>query len=77
MFPKVKVIGEPQLGKKGLYPQISIVRDKHPAASRMDFLTYADGDTSIFDIANITNIPLQDILTEYKTLKDAGVLDIS
>jgi len=77
LFPKVKVIGEPQLGKKGLYPQISIVRDKHPAASRMDFLTYADGDTSIFDIANITNIPLQDILTEYKTLKDAGVLDIS
>ena len=77
LFPKVKVIGEPQLGKRNLYPQISIVRDKHPATSRMDFLTYADGDTSIFDIANITNIPLQDILTEYKTLKDAGVLDIS
>ena len=74
LFPKVNVIGEPQLGKRGLYPQISMVNKKHPASKRMDFLTYADGNTSIFDIANITNIPLNELCVEYQKMKDSGII---
>ena len=75
LYPKINVIGEPQLGKRGLYPNISVVRDKHPASLRMDLLAYSDGRTSIFDIANITNYPLVDIIDEYKKLKKSDLLD--
>lgn len=69
LYPKASFIGEPQLGKRGLYPNISLVRDTNPASLRMDFLAYADGNTSLFDIANITNYPLSDIIDECKKLQ--------
>ena len=75
LFPIVKMIGEPQLGKRGLYPNISKLRDKFPAKNRMDFLSYCDGETNIFDICEIINCNLFDILKEYDLLKSNDLID--
>ena len=75
LYPSVNVLGEPQLGKRDLYPQISTVQKRHPASKRMDFLTFSDGETSIFDIANLTNIPLEEIIQEYKTIKRSNLIN--
>ncbi len=74
LYPKVKTIGEPQLGKRGLYPQISVVSSRHPAAQRMDIISYADGETSLFDIAILTNIPLKEVIKEFEIISEAGLI---
>ena len=69
LFPFVSVKGEPQLGRRGLYPNTSIKRGlKHPAQDRMDILSYCDGRNSVFDISLITNIPLSVVTSEIRLL---------
>lgn len=64
LYPRCKVLGEPQLGKRELYPTIS-QKDAYSATrARMDFLTYADGSNSLFDIARIIGVPLKIVLEE-------------
>ena len=74
LYPKVKTKGEPQLGKRGLYPQISEVSDKHPAKQRMNIISYADGETSLFDIAAITNTSLKEVIKEFEIISAAGLI---
>ena len=71
LYPLTKVIGEPQLGKRGLYPNISrkvTKGQKHPAKIRKDFLQYADGSNSIFKISKLISVPLSLCVDEAKTL---------
>lgn len=74
-YPSVRVLGEPQLGKRGLYPTLSMKGAAHPARRRMNFLAYADGKTSLFDISEIIEEPLTALLDEYKILNDAGLVE--
>ena len=54
---KVKVLGEPQLGKRGLYPtECTPNTDYNLAFLYRDFLAYADGSNDLIDIANILGI---------------------
>lgn len=76
-YPSVRVLGEPQLGKRGLYPTISMKDSAVSVTTRMDFLAYADGKTSLFDISEIIGQPLNIVLNEYKILKDAGLVESS
>lgn len=64
LYPRCKVLGEPQLGKRGLYPTISQKGTYSAIRVRMDFLTYADGSNSLFDIAKIIGVPLKIVLDE-------------
>lgn len=76
-YPSVCVLGEPQLGKRGLYPTLSMKDSAASVATRMNFLAYADGKTSLFDISEIIRQPLNIVLDEYKFLKDAGLVESS
>lgn len=74
LYPVCTVKGEPQLGKRGLYPTIS-QKGKHSAIrARMDFLAYADGKNSLFEIAQITGIPLKIILEEASLMIENGLV---
>lgn len=42
---------EPQLGKRGLYPQLSTVNTKQIVRTMMDILAYCDGKHDIYDLA--------------------------
>lgn len=53
--------GEPQLGKRGLYPTVSQKGSSASVRVMRDFLAYADGDNDLLDISYIINQPI-DIL---------------
>lgn len=72
---KTKVLGEPQLGKRGLYPTISTKDTEDIVRYMMDFLAYADGSNDIIDISQITNIPIKDLLIEAEKLYKAGLVE--
>lgn len=64
LVPHVTIKGEPQLGKRGLYPTISQKGTHSAIRTRMDFLAYADGSNSLFQIAEIIGVPLKYVLEE-------------
>jgi aminopeptidase-like protein len=54
---KVTVLGEPQLGKRGLYPtECTPTTDYSLAFLYRNFLAYADGNNDLIDIANILGV---------------------
>ena len=54
---KVTVLGEPQLGKRGLYPkECTPTTDYSLAFLYRNFLAYADGSNDLIDIANILGV---------------------
>jgi len=64
------VIGEPQLGKRGLYPTLST---KHPSQSTrtmMNLISYCDGQHSLLEIAELIKEPFWDLLPMVKTLQE-------
>lgn len=60
-YPKVSVLGEPQLGKRGLYPTLSTKETGQQVQVMMDFLTWSDGSRSLLDIAELCNVPIWDL----------------
>jgi len=48
---QVTVLGEPQLGKRGLYPNLSTKDTKRQVANMMNLISYSDGAHSVLDIA--------------------------
>lgn len=60
---KIKCLGEPQLGKRGLYPVISKKGSYDSIKAIVDFIAYADGKNDLIDISNIVHIPV-DVLIE-------------
>ena len=81
LYPKSAVFGEPNLGKRNLYPTIS--KKIKPAEQiskqsigqlRRNFIACSDGITNIFKIAEILNSPLDKLCNEYSILKSKKVL---
>ncbi len=79
LYPKVVYKGEPQLGKRGLYPNISQKSgDIHPAQVRMNIIAYCNGLNNVFEISKFTKLPLKIILAELSILiKEKLVIDNS
>ncbi|MBL4759511.1 MAG: DUF4910 domain-containing protein [Mariprofundaceae bacterium] len=75
-YPATRILCEPQLGKRNLYPNLSI-KGESVVRQRMDFLAYADGNTSIFEIASITGWPLSEIIEEYRICQSHNLIDAS
>ena len=56
IYPKYKIICEPQMGKRGLYPTLSTKTEKKLTRSYMDFLQYSDGSNSLKKISDLINL---------------------
>jgi aminopeptidase-like protein len=65
---KIKVLCEPQLGKRGLYPTLSIKKSQNKVKTMMNFLSYCDGEHSLIDIAEKINLPAWDLYELIETL---------
>lgn len=52
-YYKAGVLCEPQLGKRGLYPDISTVNTKDRVKAMMNLLAYSDGQLNLLQIAEI------------------------
>ena len=58
-YPKFKIICEPQMGKRGLYPTLSTKGEKKLTRNYMSFLQYADGTNSLEKISNLIKLELK------------------
>ena len=41
----------------------------------MDLISYCDGETNIFDICKIIDHDLENVLKEYKLLRESGIIE--
>jgi aminopeptidase-like protein len=75
LYPRVLVKGEPQLGKRGLYPTISQKGSYSSIRARMDFLAYADGTNTLFEIAERIGVPLSIVLNEAHVMLEHELIE--
>ena len=68
IYPKCKIMCEPQMGKRGLYPTLSTKNENKLTRSYMDFLQYADGTNSLEKISNLIKLELNSVKKIYSIL---------
>lgn len=71
---EVTVLGEPQLGKRGLYPTISKKDAYDDIFAMRDFIAYADGKNDIFDISNKIGVSVDILIPIIRKLKDNDLI---
>lgn len=72
---RIKVLCEPQLGKRGLYPTISQKGSYDTVKAMTDFIAYADGTNDLIDISNIIGVPVKDLLPIVEKLEDNNLIE--
>jgi aminopeptidase-like protein len=73
---RCKVLGEPQLGKRGLYPSISTKETGQKVKEMMDLISYCDG-RSLFEISCMIDQPMMRLIPIVDQLIEANVIEIS
>ena len=72
-YPECNIICEPQMGKRGLYPNIS-TKDKKPLTKNyMNFLQYSDGTNSLEKISKLIKLDLKLVKKIHKILNKNGL----
>ena len=74
-YPKVKVFCEPQLGKRGLYPNISTKESGKIVQNMMNFISYCDGSNSILEISEICGIDFEESYGYYLQMKENRLME--
>jgi aminopeptidase-like protein len=72
---RVTTLGEPQLGKRGLYPTLSTRESKQAVQTMMDLLAYADGSNDLIAIGDRIGAPAWELQGLAQRLCEAGVLE--
>tara|TARA_B100000315_G_C14518433_1_gene560352 strand:- start:81 stop:1373 length:1293 start_codon:yes stop_codon:yes gene_type:complete len=75
IYPKFKVMCEPQMSKRGLYPTLSTKNEKKLTKSYMNFLQYADGTNSLENISNLIKLDLKSVKKIYSILFQNSLID--
>jgi len=73
-YPRVTVLGEPQLGKRGLYPTISTKNSASKTRLLSDLITWSDGNHSLLEIAEKSNVPIWELYPLIKKLQTSNLL---
>ena len=73
-FPNVTVLCEPQLGKRGLYPNLSTKSSGSEVALMMDLLTWSDGTRSLIEIAELCNCPVWELYPLVESLNSQNLM---
>ena len=74
-YPKNKVLCEPQMGKRGLYPTLSTKNKNNITKDYMNFLQYADGTNSLEQISKLIKLNLNSIKKIYTILLKHNLID--
>jgi aminopeptidase-like protein len=72
---RVTCYGEPQLGRRGLYPNLSTKQSSGAVETMMDFIAYADGTNDLLQISNYIKKPVWEILPITEKLLEAGLIE--
>jgi aminopeptidase-like protein len=76
VYLKSSVLGEPQLGKYGLYPTISTKTSGEQVRSMMDLISYCDGQNSLLEIAELIEKPFCELTIIVDKLTTNGLLRV-
>ncbi|MDL2211438.1 DUF4910 domain-containing protein [Erysipelotrichaceae bacterium OttesenSCG-928-M19] len=68
-------IGEPQLGKRGLYSNVSKKGSSASSREIINFLAYADGKNDLIDISNIIKVPVKRLIPLVEILMNNKILE--
>lgn len=71
---RTAVLGEPQMGPRGLYNSVGGKSPDIVAQTRIDILMYADGTNTLLEIANILEQPLWELLPLLDDLIEHGLV---
>lgn len=66
----INVLGEPQLGKRGLYPTISKKGNYDAVSIMVNIIAYADGKNNLVDISDKIGVPIKKIIPIIQKLRD-------
>ncbi len=67
---KIKTLGEPQLGRRGLVPTMSSKETYRGTLALKDLIAYADGRNDLVDISNIIGHPVDELIPLVYALLD-------
>jgi len=73
-YPRVTVLGEPQLGKRGLYPTISTKNSASETRLLVNLITWSDGNHSLLEIAEKCNVPIWELYPLINKLRTHDLL---
>lgn len=71
---KITVFGEPQLGKRGLYPTTSTKATKGLVADMMNLLAYCDGERTLLEISELIGADMWKLIPVVERMKAEGLL---
>ncbi len=74
-FPVVKVLGEPQLGKRGLYPNLSTKNSSLQVKTMMNLITWSDGAKSLLEIADLCDVPIWELIPIAQKLVEHDLIE--
>jgi aminopeptidase-like protein len=74
-FPRITVLGEPQLGKRGLYPEVSTVNTFSVVMNQMNVISFLDGKHDIEQIADLCEITADEVLKVVRDLADSDLIE--
>lgn len=66
---------EPQLGKRGLYPTLSMKGSAGDVSVSMNLLVYADGERDLVDIAETIGVPAEKLVPIVERFVEQGLLE--
>ena len=73
--PRTKVLCEPQLGKRGLYPQISTRETGSQVKTMMNLIALSDGANDLLAIAELINVSILDLKPLLEKLIENKILE--
>ena len=74
-IPQVTVLCEPQLGRRGLYRSLSIKPVDEVTQVMLNLIAYSDGKHSLFEIAEIIEKPMWELVQVIQQLTKIGLID--
>jgi len=75
-WPRCRVLGEPQLGRRGLYPSLSMKGSTGGVRPMLDLLSEADGTRSLLEIADRMGRPVWELAPWVEPLRAHGLLSV-
>ena len=76
VYPNIKVLGEPQLDKRGLSPTVSTKKVKEEFLLIRHFISFCDGQKSVLEIAELLDEPFWKLWPILGKLVDNDLLSV-
>lgn len=75
-YPKMMTLGEPQLGRRGMYPNVSVKGAYQETRNTMNAISQMDGTNSVEEIASIVGTPEDFIIDLCNILVKDGLISL-